>query len=42
VDEALDASRQMAQGKSLASIRADIDRRYGDFGPGTDTPLPEE
>jgi len=32
----------MAQDKSLASIRADIDRRYSGFGPGTDTPLPEE
>jgi len=42
VDEALEASRQIEQGKSLANVRADMDRRYGDFGPGTDTPLPTE
>jgi len=37
VDIARDAMILMRRGKSLAEIRAFVDRRYSRFGPPTDT-----
>ncbi len=37
---ALDASKMLDGGRSLAEVRAEIEHRYGDFGPPTDTPPP--
>jgi len=37
VDIARDAMRLLRQGRSLAEIRAFVDREYGKFGPPTDT-----
>lgn len=40
VNIALDAKAMTAEGRSLRDIRAYIDGKYSDIGPGTDTPLP--
>ena len=40
VNIALDAKAMTEDGRSLKSIRAYIDGKYGAIGPGTDTPLP--
>jgi hypothetical protein len=40
VSIALDARAMTAAGSSLRDIRAYIDGKYSDIGPGTDTPLP--
>jgi hypothetical protein len=40
VNIALDAREMTAQGRSLRDIRAYIDGKYSNIGPGTDTPLP--
>ncbi len=37
---ALDASTMLDQGRPLAEVRAEIEGRYGHFGPPTNTPLP--
>ncbi|OGT25350.1 MAG: hypothetical protein A2Z17_04680 [Gammaproteobacteria bacterium RBG_16_66_13] len=37
-----DVQEQLAQGKSLPAVRAYIDAKWGEVGPGTDTPLPPE
>jgi len=37
---ALDASQGVDEGRPLAEVRAEIEGRYGHFGPATDTPLP--
>ncbi len=37
---ALDASTMLDEGRSLAEVRAEIESRYGQYGPSTDTPLP--
>jgi hypothetical protein len=42
VDIAQDTMRLRAEGKSAAEVRAYIDTTYSGFGPGTDTPLPQE
>jgi hypothetical protein len=39
---ALDASEMLDQGRPLTEVRAEIENRYGQFGPSTDTPLPPE
>ncbi len=39
---ALDASQMLDDGVSLQDVRAEIESRYGHFGPPTDTPLPPE
>ena len=38
VDIAQDVMRGMQQGRSLAEIRAQVDKDYSRFGPATDTP----
>jgi hypothetical protein len=40
VNIALDARAMTAEGRSLRDIRAYIDGKYSNIGPGTDTPLP--
>ena len=40
VNIALDARAMTAEGRSLRDIRAHIDGKYSNIGPGTDTPLP--
>jgi hypothetical protein len=40
VNIALDAKAMTAEGRSLRDIRAYIDGKYSNIGPGTDTPLP--
>ena len=42
VDIAQDVKRMRAEGKSLSEVRTVIDATYGSYGPGTNTPLPEE
>jgi hypothetical protein len=37
---ALDASKMLDEGTSLAQVRAEIEHRYGGLGPSTDTPPP--
>ena len=41
VDIALDVKRMAAEGWSQLQIRLYVDATYGQFGPSTDTPLPE-
>jgi hypothetical protein len=41
VDIAQDTMRLRAEGKSAAEVRTYIDNTYGSYGPGTDTPLPQ-
>ena len=37
---ALDTKRMTAEGRSLKEMRTYIDDKFGDIGPGTDTPMP--
>ena len=37
---ALDTKRMSAEGRSLKEMRTYIDDKFGDIGPGTDTPMP--
>jgi len=42
VETALLAKKRMAEGRSLAEIRAEVDATWGGGAvPGTDTPLPQ-
>ena len=41
IETALLAKQRLAEGRSLAEVRAEVDARWGGGGvPGTDTPLP--
>jgi len=42
VDITQDVIRLKAQGKSSVEVRATIDAQYSQFGPGTNTPLPQD
>jgi hypothetical protein len=42
VDIAQDVMRLRAEGKRLSEVRTYIDATYSSFGPGTDTPLPND
>jgi hypothetical protein len=42
VDIAQDVKRLRLEGQTLSETRAYIDATYSGFGPGTNTPLPEE
>ncbi len=42
VDIAQDVKRLRAEGKTLSEVRTTIDATYSSFGPGTNTPLPNE